>query len=413
MANTITTSEPYRERPIPLLDSALIFHVFPTFGVGGVQVRMTEVINHLGDAFRHTILALDGDYACKDRLSAEAPVTFLPPPTERRGLIKGLGGIRKTLKMHRPDLLLTYNWGAIEWAFANTISPISRHIHLESGFGLEEADHQLFRRVLFRRIALARTRRVVVPSEALVRIARRDWKLASKKVSLIPDGIDCIKFSASPDPMKRPTFSPSSNQLLVGAIGPLRLEKNLGFLLEAFAAMTPGFDVRLVIVGKGPEQASLEQRAQALGIADRVTFTGHLEAVEQALPWFDVLALTSRTEQTPNGVLQAMAAGKPVVSVDVGDVRLMLCPENRQFVTPKNDKQAFVQALERMLADSEIRARIGSRNQVHVREHYSLDRMVAAYKELLTTSTLDKGAQNPGAASTGQRADEARTISDG
>ncbi len=395
MANTVTTAEPYRDRPIPPLDSALIFHVFPTFGVGGVQVRMTEVINHLGDAFRHIILALDGDYTCKDRLSAEVPVTFLLPPTEQRGLIRNLSGIRKTLKRLRPNLLLTYNWGAVEWALANTISPITRHIHLESGFGLEEADHQLLRRVLFRRIALARTRRVVVPSETLVRIARQNWKLASEKVSLIPDGIDCVKFGASPDPMKRPDFSPSSNQLVVGAIGPLRLEKNLGFLLEAFAAMTTGFDVRLVIVGKGPEQATLEQRAQALGIADRVTFTGHLEAVEQALPWFDVLALTSRTEQTPNGVLQAMAAGKPVVSVDVGDVRLMLCPENRQFVTTKNDKQAFVQALERMLADAEIRARIGLRNQVHVREHYSLDRMVAAYRELLTTSTLEEGVSEP------------------
>ena len=185
MADTATTAEPHRDRSISVPDPVRILHVLPTFGVGGVQVRTTEVINHLGDAFRHTILALDGDDACRDRLSTETPVTFLPPPVKQRGLIRDIGGMRETLQRLRPDLLLTYNWGAIEWAFANMISPISRHIHLESGFGLEEADRQFVRRVLFRRIALARTWRIVVPSETLVRITRRDWKMASEMVSLI------------------------------------------------------------------------------------------------------------------------------------------------------------------------------------------------------------------------------------
>ncbi len=413
MANTVTTDEPYRDRPISPLDSALIFHVFPTFGVGGVQVRMTEVINHLGDAFRHTILALDGNYACKDRLSAEVPVTFLPPHTEQRGLIRDLGGIRATLHRLRPDLLLTYNWGAIEWAFANTVSPISRHIHLESGFGLEEADHQFLRRMLFRRIALARSWRVVVPSETLVRIATQDWKLPSEKVTLIPNGVDWTRFDASPDPADRLEFSQSPDTVVIGAVGPLRPEKNLAFLLDAFAALTTRFDLRLVIIGKGSEEPALRQRAQALGISDKVTFTGHLESVERELALLDVFALTSRTEQMPNSVLQAMAAAKIVVAVDVGDVKLMLSPDNRTFVTPKGDIEAFVTTLEQVLGDAEIRARIGARNRTHVQEHYPQERMVEAYRKLFAASINETSPSGPGRVSAGRQAKGTFTVNDG
>ena len=78
------TPEPARGRSSPASDSIFVLHVFPSFGVGGVQVRMADVINHLGGTFRHTILALDGDYACKDRLSDAVQVKLLPPPTKLR-----------------------------------------------------------------------------------------------------------------------------------------------------------------------------------------------------------------------------------------------------------------------------------------------------------------------------------------
>ncbi len=95
-----------------------------------------------------------------------------------------------------------------------------------------------------------------------------------------------------------------------------------------------------------------------------------------------------------------MAAGKPIVAVDVGDVNLMVSPENRRFVTPKNDTVAFIRALEKLLNDRETRVRVGARNQAHVREHYSQDRMFDAYRELLTTAVAEKNSQSTGAAST-------------
>lgn len=357
-------------------------HVFPTFAVGGTEVRMTSVINHLGQRYRHAIVALDGNYACRNRLNAGSVVDFPQIEAGRGGLLRNLLGIRSTLRRLRPRLLMTYNWGAIEWALANTLWPICRHVHLEDGFGLEEADHQLPRRVLFRRLALARASRVIVPSQNLAEIATQRWRLASRKVLQIPNGVDCKRFANASGGQKVTGLARSPDEVIVGTVAPLRPEKNLGLLLHAFAAVAGRYNTRLLIVGEGAERSKLSALAARLHIADRVVFTGQVEAVEDALSMFDAFALTSKTEQMPISVLEAMAAGKPVVAVDVGDVKGMLAPENRAFVASRDDTHEFAHLLERLIADKEMRTHLGSQNQVRVRTHYPEELMLEAYEAI-------------------------------
>src|SRR5689334_1350118 len=137
-------------------------HVFPSFGIGGVPLRLVRIINHLGQRFRHTIIALDNNFDAAAAIGRDVDVTILPAPAVGRGMIRNLTGSAHALRRLRPDLLLTYNWGAIEWAAASRFAPIGRHLHLEAGFGRDEADSQMPRRVLFRRWALARCALVVV-----------------------------------------------------------------------------------------------------------------------------------------------------------------------------------------------------------------------------------------------------------
>ena len=105
---------------------------------------------------------------------------------------------------------------------------------------------------------------------------------------------------------------------------------------------------RLVIIGDGPERQTLERLAAELGIADRVRFAGHVAAPAAEYARFDVFALPSDTEQMPLSVLEAMAAGLPVVSTDVGDVRAMVAEENAPLLVPKDD--AALAALDRLIA---------------------------------------------------------------
>ncbi len=210
---------------------------------------------------------------------------------------------------------------------------------------------------------------------------------ASKKVIHIPNGVDCSRFAQAPAAGAKLGFQRSADELIVGTVAPLRPEKNLAFLLETFATIAMQFDAKLVIVGDGSERLKLTQLAEMLDIADRVHFTGHVEAIETVLTYFDVFALTSRTEQMPFSVLQAMAAGKPIATVDVGDVKRMLSPENRALVTPKGDLPAFAEMLSHLLEDLAARDRIGPQNQGHVRKHYPRERMLEAYRKLFEAVT--------------------------
>ena len=127
---------------------------------------------------------------------------------------------RSYLKTHRPDRLVTYNWGSLEWAMANW-PQLLPHVHIEDGFGPEEADRQLPRRVLTRRLVLSRSQ-VVVPSRTLERIALDVWRLDPRRVRYIPSCIDCARFSA---PGIVPFDWPGSGPV-IGTLAALRPEKN-------------------------------------------------------------------------------------------------------------------------------------------------------------------------------------------
>jgi glycosyltransferase involved in cell wall biosynthesis len=362
--------------------SPLFLHVFSSFGTGGVPIRMTSVLNHMGPRYRHAVVALDGDAGAADRLAKNVPFTLLDAPRRGGHLVGSLARLVPALARIHPDLLLTYNWGAIEWALANRLLPDIPHIHFESGFGPEEARSQIPRRVLFRRIALSATQRIVVPSQALVTIARDEWRINPRLIEYIPNGVDCERFACAPDAAAIPGFIKATGELIVGTVAPLRPEKNLGRLVKAFAAIAPRINARLLLVGDGQERGRLEALSRTLDVSERVVFAGYVAKPEKVLGLFDVFALSSDTEQMPNAVLQAMAAGRAIAATDVGDVRVIVAPENHRYVTAFGDDDAFQAAIEALLRDEAMRAAIGSANRAHVRRHYPMARFFGAYSEL-------------------------------
>jgi glycosyltransferase involved in cell wall biosynthesis len=252
-------------------------------------------------------------------------------------------------------------------------------VHFESGFGPEEADRQIPRRVWARRLALRGAHCLVVPSFTLVAIARDVWRLPPAKIRHIPNGVDCALFAHEGDPTAAPGFARRPDELVIGTVAPLRREKNLARLLRAFARLTYRGPVRLMIAGDGADRPALQALAATLGVADRVSFVGHVEAPHKVYPLMDIFAMSSDTEQMPNTLLQAMAASRPVASVDIGDVRAMLPPENAALVVPRGDEAALAVVLDRLLGDAGLRAALAAANRRHVVAAYSKERMYAAY----------------------------------
>ena len=362
-----------RTRPRRLL------HVLPSFAVGGIQMRLARLINAFGPRFHHTILAIDGRKSCRDNIAREIGVSFAATPG-KGGLLSRLTSDRAAIARAEPDLLLTYNWGAIEWAMANRVFGICPHVHFEDGFGPEEAQRQLCRRALLRRQALKRAMAVIVPSRTLESIAISQWRLPLEQLRYVPNGIDVDAFDAGAS--GPPLFARSRNEIIIGTVAPLRAEKNLGKLIGAFARIEVEHSLRLVIAGDGPERQALEILVERMGLGERVLFLGAVREPERALALYDIFALSSDTEQMPMTVLEAMAAELPIAASDIGDIRLMVSPANRGFIVAQNDEAALAVSLGALADDAKRRRDLGRLNRAYVRDTFPFSRMEDAYERI-------------------------------
>jgi glycosyltransferase involved in cell wall biosynthesis len=367
----------------------LLLQVFPTLDTGGAQARFIALANHFGRAIRHAVVAMDGNYNSVRSLDPGIDVV-LPRVKIRKGRsLANRHAFREILNTFRPDLLVTHNWGTIEWAMANWPARI-RHIHIEDGFGAEEADCQFFRRVLTRRLFLARST-LIVPSQNLVAIARRTWRFPEKRVRFIPNGIDCALYAGQPDLALARAWG--ARGPVIGTVAGLRAEKNVARLLRAFASVATANCGQIVVVGDGPERPALEALAVELGISPRVIFTGHVADPSRLYGVFDIFALTSDTEQMPFTILEAMAAGRAIVATNVGDVYRMVAPENRPYVVPRSD-QAVASALRTLLGDPILRRAIGRANRDTAEAAHQRDSMFEDFAELFAVRGKVRAAVN-------------------
>lgn len=367
-----------REHPVRIL------HLHSSFSLGGKEARAVRLMNLMEDRAQHTILS-----AVPDALGAReaiAPGIDVRFPTDAPSLTGWPSPFRYEALaryMLNFDLVLSYNWGAMDGAMAHRlywrrwshfVPP--NLVHHEDGFNEDESVKRSWKRNLFRRHALASAGAVVVPSSLLARIAATEWKIGGR-VKLIPNGIDVAAYAGAPT-VALPGFERRPAEVVIGTVAGLRRVKDLPRLVRVMATL-PG-NVRLVIVGEGPERSAIEAEAVRCGVADRVVLAGFMPDPARWIGHFDMLALSSLSEQAPIAVIEAMAAGLPVVSPDVGDVSAMVAPINRPFVAA--DEKGFRAALARMVLKDGLRAEVGAANRRISAERFDESIMVAAYQKL-------------------------------
>lgn len=348
-----------------------LVHIFPSFNAGGAQVRTVQILNRLGDAFRHTLVALDGHFDAATLLSPRVRADCMAFEPLRNPLRMGRRYL-ELLDTRRPDLLLTYNFGTVDAVAAAALRPRLPVLHTEDGFGPDEARGQKSRRVWYRRLVLRRAQRVVAPSHVLFTIMRHVWRLPAHSLAYVPNGVDTGRF--------RPAPRRNAREVVIGTVGQLRPEKCHDVLLQACEKLARERPIRVVIAGDGSERPRLEQLARTLGLADRVLFLGHCNDPAPVYASLDVFALSSSTEQMPLSLLEAMAAGLPVAATGVGDVREMVSEENRPCIV--SQPSALTAALRRLADEPALRGELGDANRRRAVERYSLDRMLAEYGRL-------------------------------
>lgn len=361
-----------------------ILHLHSSFDAGGKELRSVRLINAFGRDIAHAIVSGYPDRrAAAAMLDRKAAVTWpdFPPlggkpwPGRLKRLAAAMAGY---------DLICTYNWGAMNAALAHTlfadVYKLPPLVHHEDGFNEDEAGGLKPRRNLYRRIALGRSAAIVVPSRTLERIALETWAQPRSKVRLIPNGIDTAAYARQPKRDALPRVIKQRGELWVGTLAGLRKVKDLPALVRAFHRLPEEW--QLVILGDGPERAAILAEAEAHGIEHRVHLPGFIAEPAKAIGLFDVFALSSRSEQFPISVVEAMAAGLPVAAPRVGDVGAIVASENGPFLAAPGDEDGLAQAIHRLAADPALRKRVGEANRARAAAEFDETRMIDRYGAL-------------------------------
>ena len=208
------------------------------------------------------------------------------------------------------------------------------------------------------------------------------------KVFVIPNGVDTARFiprdASAPANDLRCEIGAASTTRLVGIVAALREEKNHSLFVRSAARVLQSCeDVEFVIVGDGPERASIQNLAAQLGIQDRIHLLGTRSDTCSILSQLDLFALTSHNEANPVSILEALSCKVPVVATDVGSIKESVLDGKTGLLIPPGDDRAMAAAWIRLLNEPTLREQMGFEGRKLVEDRFSLDAMVHGYTHLI------------------------------
>lgn len=226
-------------------------------------------------------------------------------------------------------------------------------------------------------------------------VGARPWSRAREVV--IPNGVEVGPVPTSEDRRAaRELVGVDADEFVVGIVARLSAQKAHQVLFEAFRQLLESHPrSRLVVVGGGVREAELRALAERLGIQSRVLFLGVRRDVPRLLPAFDVACLSSVHEGVPVTIIEAMAAGTPVVATDCGDLRSLVTEGVHGHLVPVGDAAGFADRLVLLAKDPGVRASMGQAARTKVEEQHTLQQMARGYERLLAEATAAPPARRP------------------
>jgi glycosyltransferase involved in cell wall biosynthesis len=208
--------------------------------------------------------------------------------------------------------------------------------------------------------------------------------LKPAQLRIIRNGVELIESPSSDERAElRSALGVSTNEFLIGCVANYRPVKCLDLLIDAFASLEEANTrLRLVLVGEGPIRADLQQRIDALGLEGRVRLHGSVVDPKPLYGAFDLVVQASRSEGLPNALLEAAAAGLPIVATAAGGTAEIVIDGRTGLLVPSGDAAALASALHRAVADHGLRTRLGTAAREHVAAMFGMERFVAEFAAL-------------------------------
>ncbi|MEO7207993.1 MAG: glycosyltransferase [Steroidobacteraceae bacterium] len=288
----------------------------------------------------------------------------------------------RMLRKERVRALHVHHHGAmILCGIPAHLAGISRVVMTEHGLQalLERADA---RRLTVRYCRYATAITVVEPRQ--FEYFHKELGFPVRKLHCIPNGIRIPIRTPELVEQRRREFGFDAGVFAFFYVGRLNPVKDLGTLLDAFAALATrgSFRTQLYLVGDGSERAMLEARRDALNLGERVTFLGARSDVSEVLMAADAFVMSSKSEGLPMALLEAMAACVPCIATAVGGIP-DLFGNDRGLSVPAQDGLALADAMAAIIRSSELRQRLVSNATANLVKNYALDAIVSRYLEVL------------------------------
>jgi glycosyltransferase involved in cell wall biosynthesis len=228
---------------------------------------------------------------------------------------------------------------------------------------------------------------IVVNCRAVQEDLISEEDVARRKIRLCYNGIDCDRFDFAMTSVMRNKFAPGS--LTVGCVSVLRPEKNLHLLLSAVASLAPSLpELQVILVGSGPEESRLRERARQLNIGDRCFFQPSEKDVAPWLKSIDIFVLPSSTEALSNSLMEAMASGCAVVASRVGGNPELVRDGETGVLFTSGDERDLADKIRLLARNGTLRLYLGDNAKKLIRQYFHLDqsadRMAAIYEEFVS-----------------------------
>jgi sugar transferase (PEP-CTERM/EpsH1 system associated) len=379
-------AEPVQRRRV--VPGAAVAHLVSHLRGGGLEQCVVNLSNRLADdGWRPFIfcMQMSGDLERKLRDGVSVQSLNKSPGNDLRLPWR----LATLFKRERIDIVHCHNWATLlEGLIAARLAGVRAVVHTQHGldYGFDASRSYLRdrARLLLKRLASRGLGHVVAVSQEVRETVVTDWRMPGERVSVIHNGIEPPPEAPTREERaaRRAELGLSPFDLVIGTVGALRPVKDHSMLLQAFARVLrdlPG--ARLVLVGNGPSRADLEAEAARLGLGPAVQFTGWRSDASTLLPLMDVFALSSLSEGISLAVLEAMAAGLPVVATRVGGNPEIVEDGVNGLLVPASDPQAMAQALLGLARDPRRRQALGAGGRVRA-SAFTLARMVEGYQEM-------------------------------
>jgi glycosyltransferase involved in cell wall biosynthesis len=361
-------------------------------GLGGMERVVMDLCRYVDPArFRFTVCCISQRGALADELEAEGiPVVFCENQTRLGKYLRGLE-LGRILREQRADILHTHNTTAfIDGLIGARIGGVPVVVHTDhcKNYPIE------WRRTVAENVASRLVDRMVAVSHHTKSELMRYEKIPDARLTVIHNGINPRPTGNVPLDVLRRELGLSPDHMIVGTIGRLEPQKGLDLLLAAAPRVIDACpNARFLIVGGGSLDAELRAQAVALGIADRVVFTGWRTDAIDLMPLFDCFVSTSNFEGLPMVLLEAMAFGKPIVATDVGGVPELLQDGFNGFSIGDRRPELVAAALLRIIRDDVLRRRLGQNSRARYAERFTAQAMASAYQRIYERYVQEKRVQ--------------------